>query len=163
MREPSLDLAGYLVGQWYNFEGEAAQIKSTVYVSNNLYEQKGCNFLNVQPSSHVGALQSKGVLDGQNRALYEYLYRNSIWSGALALIDQPMDAAPDGTLLVEHAADLWTQEDKRDRARIFFERLCNTQWGRKHLSSDDVIEAMETADHIKAILKEMISKMPPGF
>ena len=153
-----LDLSRYFVDEWYKFNEETGEEHPvTVTALNNLYESKVYGFLNVGPWTHVGVLQLDNNPEGQNQRLYNhYLYANQAWLGALALLDQPMDKEPDATLLAGHAAELMSQDGQQGRARIFFDRLRATKWGRQHLESKERIDRLNLDDAASMSLKQML-------
>ncbi|MFT5699878.1 MAG: WD40 repeat protein [Desulforhopalus sp.] len=149
------NLLGYFVNEWYEFDQETGDVIPATPLSN-LYGSKDFGFLNVGAWTHVGVLQSAKTLEEQNRRLYNhYLYSNGAL-GALALLDQPMDEKPDATPLAAYAAALFTQDGQQDRARIFFDRLRFTKWGRQNLASKEMIDRLNIDDATTISLKQLL-------
>ncbi|MFH1137461.1 MAG: SUMF1/EgtB/PvdO family nonheme iron enzyme, partial [Pseudomonadota bacterium] len=126
-----LDLATYVTSGWYGFKEETGECYP-VPSSSNVSESKACGFVNVGPWTHVGALQGGRTPEERNGKLFRHYVLNGAFSGALALLDQPMDEAPDVSPLLDCAKELLEESGQNFRARIFFDHLRETKWGRAH-------------------------------
>ena len=91
VQEPTLDLVGYLLGKWYEFDEGTGDLLLVHASVDYLYQKHTNGFFNVGRWTHVGVLQSAKSPEEANRLLYEHYCRNQAWNGAFALLEQPMD------------------------------------------------------------------------
>ena len=106
VQEPTLDLVGYLLGKWYEFDEGTGDLLPVHASVDYLYQKHTNGFFNVGRWTHVGVLQSAKSPEEANRLLYEYYCRNQVWNGAFALLEQPMDQRVEPQLWSEIGASI---------------------------------------------------------
>jgi hypothetical protein len=89
--KPTLNLAAYFLGGWYTANETTGENHPSFGLQENLYRQRTYGFLNMSRGTHLSILQSARSPEEANRFLFEHYIRQKAWSGAFALLEQPMD------------------------------------------------------------------------